>query len=414
MQRLPPSAIPAEESLLGACLLSDMAIEDSSRLIGPDDFYNPHHQHIYATILEHYKAGRIDVVTIAASLAADGRDSDEYTIPGLLKLQNATPVISHAAKYAMMIADAKVRRDLIHAASAISDLGFGETATIDAGDAVDKARDLLAGIDLPQQQGPPDRDVDTFLQSVDTEYDWLIDGFLERRDRMLVTAGEGAGKSVLLAQIAVQCAAGIHPWRLVQVPPRNVLMIDLENGERLVTRRLSGLRAKAGQALDPMRLRVLCRPDGIDLTTRPDRRWLIDRVQANAAELLVIGPAYRMYAGVAARGDAGGEDHARTVTKALDEIRNRCNVSLLLETHAPHGNNYGRDLRPFGSTVWMRWPEFGVGLRKEGEDGQSYTLEHWRGPRDVRTWPSMLLKGGQWPWSPVMPTGTFHNPRSAA
>lgn len=414
MSRTPPSALPAEESLLGACLLSDVAIEESSQLIGPGDFYNPHHQFIYAAILEAHAHGKVDVVTLAAALHKAGREGDEYTITALLTLQNATPVISNAGKYAMMIADAKVRRDLIHAASSIGELGFGETRADDAGDAVDQARDLLARLEMPQRQGPPDQDVDTFLRSVDTEYDWLIEGFLERRDRLLITAGEGAGKSVLLAQIAVMCAAGIHPWTHRSVPPRNVLMIDLENGERLVTRRLAGLRAKAGASLDPMRLRVHCRPDGIDLTKRPDRRWLMERVQANATELLVIGPAYRMYAGNAAKGDVGGEDLARTVTKALDEVRTRFNVTLLMETHAPHGNNYGRDLRPFGSTVWLRWPEFGFGLRKDGDSEDRFSFEAWRNPRDVRAWPVTLLKGGSWPWMPIMPTGTFNNPRSIA
>jgi replicative DNA helicase len=75
-----------------------------------------------------------------------------------------------------------------------------------------------------------------------------------------------------------------------------------------------------------------------------------------------------------------------------------------METHAPHGGSFGRDLRPFGSSVWLRWPEFGIGIHTDPDDDRNYLLKHWRGPRDVRPWPSVLCRGaGPWPWTPVMP-----------
>lgn len=402
------SDIDSEKALIGACLLSDLAIEASSAIVGPGDFFVPRHQQLYAEILRQSQKGRVDIVTLAAAVDGDG------ALAYLHDLQNATPTISNATQYANTVADWKLRRDLLFAADQITRLAKGDAAASDAGEAAEQARALLQPLDLPVGRGAPDPDVDSFIRSTNTEYDWLIPDFLERRDRLLVTAGEGGGKSTLLTQIGFMCAAGIHPWTHQQVPPRNVLIIDLENSERLVTRRLAMLRKVVGPGFDEQRLRVHVRSSGIDLTTRSDRRWLIDRCEANAAELLVIGPAYRMSAGVAARGDVGGEDHARTVTKTLDDIRNRCNVTLLMETHAPHGQNgFGRDLRPFGSSVWLRWPEFGIGLRRhDPESFEKWDLEHWRGPRDVRTWPSQLLRGaGRWPWTPAgMPTGSFRTP----
>jgi hypothetical protein len=390
---------PAERAVIGACLCSDLAAEDVSRILTADDFHVLRHKAIYAAIVgELTEHRRIDMLAVHRRIT--GIDVD---LAYLHELQNSTPTISNAVNHAEVVAAHKVRRDLIHAAAQISALGM--EGVTDAADAAQQARDILATIDMPAGRGAPDPDIDTFVGSVDTTYDWLIPDFLERRDRMLVTAGEGHGKSMLLAQIAVQAAAGIHPWTRREVTPRNVLLVDLENGARLVTRRLAGLRAKAGERLDPQRLRVHTRPDGIDLTTRGDRRWLIDRCEANATELLVIGPAYRMSSGVAERGDVGGEDHARKITKALDEIRTICGVTLLLETHAPHGDQFGsRNLRPFGSTVWLRWPEFGVGIRPDKEDPmrRRYSFEHWRGPRDVRPWPISLERGGNWPWTPVM------------
>lgn len=395
----------AERALLGACLLSDMAIADSREIVEPGDFSGERHQEIYAVICDQATRGRVDAVTVASALA------DQSALEYLHGLQNATPSISAARQHASTIADYRLRRDLVWATGEIVNLAHNE---LDAGEAADKSRALLQPLDMPMGRGAPDPDIDSFIASTDTAYDWLIPDFLERRDRMLVTAGEGGGKSVLLTQIAVQTSCGIHPWTHAEFKPRNVLLIDLENSPRMVNRRLSMLRKQAGPNYDPQRLRVHTRPDGINLLTRSDRRWLIDRVESNAAELLVIGPVYRMSAGVAARGDVGGEDHARQVTQALDEIRNRCNVTLVAETHAPHGQNgMGRDLRPFGSSVWLRWPEFGIGLRRHDPDSwERWDLEHWRGPRDQRTWPSHLMRAaGRWPWTPGgMPSGTFTTP----
>lgn len=386
-----------ERALLGACLLSDVALEQAAATIEPGDFSSLRHKQIFAAMLTQRDRGRVDIITLSAVL-------DEGALPYLHELQNATPTISNAARYAERIADWRLRRDLLIASDQIAMLARGAGSTSDAADAADHARALLANLDMPTGKGAPDPDVDSYIGSIDTSYNWLIPGFLEYRDRMLVTAAEGGGKSVLLTQIGFMCAAGIHPWTHEPVDPRNVLIVDLENSPRLVSRRLNQMRRIVGNKLDPQRLRVHVRPQGLDLTTRTDRRWLIDRCRANAAELLVIGPAYRMSAGVAERGDVGGEDHARKVTKALDDIRTTCDVTLLMETHAPHAHDGKRDLRPFGSSVWLRWPEFGIGLRKSTENDDWWHFEHWRGPRDQRDWPERLEKhSGKWPWTPRLP-----------
>lgn len=408
MTREIPTAHNDEIALLGACLTSDLAYELASPIVEATDFHPPKHQNIWAAIETVATSGdRVDVLTVHAACP-----DPTVTLELLHELQNGVWSTTNAASYAERIISARLRRQLIHQAAEITRLGYGETGSVDAADACERARDLLADLDMPVGRGAPDPDIDTFVNSTATDYDWLIPDFLERRDRCLITASEGAGKSVLLAQIAVQAAAGVHPWTWERTTPRNVLVVDLENQPRLVARRFAKLRQKAGPDLDPQRIRVHTRPEGLDLSSRRDRRWLIDRCQANNAELLVIGPAYRMTSGVAECGDIGGEDHARQATKVLDDIRYRCDVAMLMETHAPHGHGGGRDLRPFGSSVWLRWPEFGIGLRRQSDD--EYRVEHWRGPRDVRIWPTTLTRHGHWMWNPTMPTGFYRQPDTPA
>ena len=405
MTRHYPSDVSAEEAVLGAALLSDAALEAAEPYLTPDDFHLGAHGNIWRAILAVHAHGKVDAVTVAADLAANGHQGDEYTVANLMRLTVNTPSMSNAERYAQLIANHATRKRIILACDATATDAWEIT---DASTVVESARLRFEGLDGPTGKPTADPDYVSFMGEHSAEYDWLIPDVLEHRDRLLITATEGAGKSILCAQIGFMTAAGLHCWTQKPIPPRNVAIIDLENSPRLLTRRLGMLRRAAvltGAHIDPQRLRVHARPEGLDLTTRAHRRWLIDRCTANQTELLVIGPAYRMSAGVAAKGDVGGEDQARTVTKALDEIRNRCNVTLVMETHAPHGGAFGRDLRPFGSSVWLRWPEFGIGIRKESDDHLRYSVEHWRGPRDQRAWPTTLQRGGNWPWTAIMPTG---------
>lgn len=401
-----PNAREAERALIGAALNLGYVPAGVLELITVDDFHAPTHQHIWQAIVDVSDGARCDAVTVMHHLAEHGHTGEHFQAAALLDLQNACPALSNGVRYAQQIAAARLRRDLINASAEVSRLAWEGD---DAGDAADAARSMFAHLDMPGHIGAPDPDVDSFIDAVDMRIDWLLPGFLERGDRLLITAAEGVGKSMLLTQIGVQAACGVHPWTLAEVPPVNVTIVDCENGGRLVARRLAKFRQLAGPRLDPQRLRIHARPEGLDLTTRADRLWLMDRCRANATELLIIGPAYRLSAGVAAKGDVGGEDHARTVTKALDECRNRFGITLLMETHAPHGGISGRDLRPFGSSVWLRWPEFGLGIAQDPDNSHRYELRHWRGPRDERVWPRSLRKEGRWPWTAAeMPTGTFN------
>ena len=403
--------VEAERSVIGACLISDRACQDACQLLDPADFALQIHRELFRVISEQAKTGRVDEVTVASELAS-------LNIAETLRaMVNETPSVSNVGQYARAIVDWRIRRDLLWASEQISGLVHD---TRNTGDLIDEAKRRIERIDESSTGNPtPDPTVDEFIANTPTEYDWLIPDFLERRDRMLVTAGEGVGKSVLIAQIGVMAAAGVHPWTLQPIEPCNVAIIDLENGPRLLARRLGNLRRNAPN-LEPGRLRIHADPRGINLTSRADKRWLMDRCTANKTDLLVIGPAYRMAAGVATKGDIGGEDQIREVTKALDDIRNRCDVTLLLETHAPHSRDgMTRDLRPFGSSVWLRWPEFGIGIRKDGPNDdptKEYVIQHWRGPRDERTWPKGLMRDGRtWPWMPFgMPNGTFTNRSTAA
>jgi 5S rRNA maturation endonuclease (ribonuclease M5) len=226
----------------------------------------------------------------------------------------------------------------------------------------------------------------------DDEYDWLVPGLLERGDRMILTGAEGGGKSTLLRQVGIQLAAGIHPFGGKPFDPLRVLLLDLENSDRQIKRKLRPLRLVAGSAYRGD-MYVRSRVEGLDLLTTEDRGYLAEQVDAVQPDVLITGPAYKM-----AAGDPIEEKTARPVALLLDKIRATYGCAVLLESHSPHASNGGkRPERPFGASLWLRWPEFGLYLDKE-----TGALRHWRGDReDGRAWPAALQRGGTWPWSPV-------------
>jgi hypothetical protein len=170
-----------------------------------------------------------------------------------------------------------------------------------------------------------------------------------------------------------------------------VVLLDLENSRRHVRRQIRPLVRHAGDRLTRGGLTVTVHPQGLDLVgSAEDRAFLRDEVIKHHPDLLVAGPVYKMGAG-----DPTEEAQARAITAEIDQLRELIGFALILEAHSPYAasGKTQRPLRPYGASLWSRWPEFGIHL---GEDGK---LTHWRGARDEREWPARLQRGGSWPWT---------------
>jgi len=244
-------------------------------------------------------------------------------------------------------------------------------------------------------------DLHEFLSEVDPPTTWVVPGLLERGDRLIWTGTEGLGKSLTVRQIAVAAAAGIHPFRSESIPRQKVLYIDCENSERQGRKHFRGLERVArlkNHRVPDGGMFVIHRPTGIDLSRPDDTAWLMERVVAHKPDLLVCGPFYRLHAA-----DSEEEKGARRVVAALDAARVHADCALIVEHHAPHASNGVRTLRPFGSSLLMRWPEMGMGIRPATDDYpcKNVVVQPWRGNRDERHWPRALKWSedpNDWPW----------------
>jgi len=141
--RVPPHNLAAEESLLGAMLLSRDAIVAAIEVqLNPDDFYKPAHGHIYDAITSLYAQGEpADPVTVAEELRRAGVLDAIGGGAVLLSLQAGTPAIGNATRYAHIVEEHALLRRLIGVAGDIAEIGYGLPDDVPA--AIDEAEALV-------------------------------------------------------------------------------------------------------------------------------------------------------------------------------------------------------------------------------------------------------------------------------
>lgn len=391
----PPADLAAERAVLGGMIHDRTTIEAVLDTVTGPEFYRPSHELIFDTIAALHLAGEpVDKITITNRLGkhlprAGGQAYlEQLTYEGI--------AAADPAYYATIVAEKASQRRLVEAGMRITQLGYMSDGTTTITDLWDAAKtELETGAQwLPANHDTiPGQTIDDLLAAADREYDWLIPGFLEHRDRLILTGAEGAGKSTLLRTWAMQAAAGIHPFTHEDTRPIRTLVVDLENSEDQNRREYRPLRLQADR-LNPANLILISKLDGIDLTSPDGERWL-DRVVAHhRPQLLVTGPIYKL-----AGGNPNDEKDAKPAAMALDRIRSTHGCALLLEAHSrkADGNNpKHRPKEPFGWSGWLRWPEFGIHIAEDGE------ISHWRGQRDRnRKIPTQMTRGGRWPWNPA-------------
>src|SRR6478736_3462430 len=123
--RTPPQSIEAEQSVLGAMMLSKDAIADVVEILRPNDFYRPAHQVIYDSVLDLYGRGEpADAVTVSAELTRSGQLSRVGGAPYLHTLISMVPTAANAGYYAEIVADRATLRRLVQAGTRIVQMGY--------------------------------------------------------------------------------------------------------------------------------------------------------------------------------------------------------------------------------------------------------------------------------------------------
>ena len=123
--RTPPHGREAEESVLGAVLLSEDAVNEVMDRIHPDDFYVPAHQAIFESMRELFDSNQpIDAVTASEVLRRKGELEKVGGVAYLARLVDIVPSTSNVVYYAGIVEEHAKRRDLIRAGAVVTDIAF--------------------------------------------------------------------------------------------------------------------------------------------------------------------------------------------------------------------------------------------------------------------------------------------------
>jgi len=139
---VPPQNEEAEDSVLGAMLISQAAISAVVEEVNSSDFYKQKNGTIYKAALELFARGEpVDAITLTDFLEERGELEEVGGRVRIHELARAVPATSNAAHYARIVSDMATLRGLIDVGSRISTLGWdrpGETAEL-----VDRAEQLI-------------------------------------------------------------------------------------------------------------------------------------------------------------------------------------------------------------------------------------------------------------------------------
>jgi len=229
---------------------------------------------------------------------------------------------------------------------------------------------------------------------------WIMPNMLRTNERMIITGPEGGGKSVLVAQMCLGAAMGVNTMSagFDRHEPLRVLMLDVENDRLQVRNNMRKVYPVLKEMNDVQPNIEWVDIQHIDLADPVEQQKVIKLAKERQPQLMYMGSLYRL-APEGEKVDAAFTNISRTV----DRIRAETGASVLLEAHAGHGLSNDRNgMRPYGSSMWMRWPEFGFGMVRHNQSG-NIQLKNWRGHRsDDRNWPAGLRRGSVLPWQPIM------------
>jgi replicative DNA helicase len=263
MRRVPPQNIEAEESVLGAILLENDAINQSLEILIADDFYREGHRMIFRAMIELTDRSQpVDAITLTESLKAKGQ-LETIGGPGYIaELASRVPTAAHVAHYARIVHEKAVLRSLASIATDIASSAYDAPTQVE--EFLDSAEHRI--FEISEQRIKPSfhrmhdltrdslkmierlyerKEMVTGVPTGFTDLDRITAG-LQPSDLIIIAARPSMGKTALALNIAAYAS-------METAPQVGVAFFSLEmSKEQLVLRmlcseaRVDSQRARAG------------------------------------------------------------------------------------------------------------------------------------------------------------------------
>ncbi|MGI9091205.1 MAG: AAA family ATPase [Gemmatimonadaceae bacterium] len=259
----------------------------------------------------------------------------------------------------------------------------------DAAARVEPASSNNSGTHDPPRNGPsPPRrptlrllDVDLMLTTEPEPVPWLAEPLLARGAVTMLAGREGQGKSMLALALAAALGHGATIAGIA-CETGQVLVVDAENGEREVHRRVRGLGVKPGTL-------AYVEAEGFNLVKEYEQ---VDTLAVEHRPDLLVLDSLRSLAPALDENDSA---QAEQVLAPLRALARRHNCAVLLLAHA---GKAGHEYR--GSTALGAGIEFGFTLAREDLDPEKRTrrkLTCWKSrwaPEPETRWITLEARGG--------------------
>nr|AUG32362.1 DnaB helicase:RecA bacterial DNA recombination protein [Paulinella longichromatophora] len=216
---IPPQNLEAEESVLGGILLDPEAITRVVDILNPDAFYNSVNKEIYSIALSLHQQGKpTDLTSMCAWLTDTGSLAKIGGSNKLIELVDRTLSTASIETLATLVMNKYLRRQLIHTAKGIIDIGYDQSIPIN--EVLDKSEQRIFSISRDQL---PTGLISTaeLLEEVFTEIEnrkdseTTLSGFpmnfydldaitqgLQRSDLIIVAGRPAMGKTSIVLNIA--------------------------------------------------------------------------------------------------------------------------------------------------------------------------------------------------------------------
>ncbi|MCX6398774.1 MAG: replicative DNA helicase [Propionibacteriales bacterium] len=123
----------AEQSVLGAMLISKDAIADVVEVLRGPDYYRPAHESIHEAVLDLYSRGEpADMVTVAGELQRRGELQKIGGAPYLHTLAANVPIAANAGFYAEIVREKSILRRLVNAGTKIVQISYAGEGDVDS------------------------------------------------------------------------------------------------------------------------------------------------------------------------------------------------------------------------------------------------------------------------------------------
>jgi replicative DNA helicase len=267
-QGAPPHSLEAEQSVLGAMLLSDrthyaFVIEEGLRA---EDFYRERHRLVFESMLELFNAGEpIDVLTVTEHLRARGRLDDAGGAGEIDAVTAAVPAVGNLRQYAQIVKDRALLRRVLAASYDIQALVHAPDAP--PREIVERAERAMLEVARDDRQKDFRKVGDVLHVEIDkwqrlsaegvsltgtpsgfADLDSITGGF-QPGNLIVVAARPSMGKSALVTNIAENVAlAHERPW------PVALFSLEMSEAE-LAQRFIASQAAIKGDDLRKGRLR---------------------------------------------------------------------------------------------------------------------------------------------------------------